>query len=180
MNSLVALPSLHGPGWAWVPPALRQRAYWAMVGRFALFGPLIGGLPYVWLVIPIPFAYLFGLVPAMVAGMLFAAWWLAPSVRQPTAVWRATVGAVCGAAGCAVVAMAVSPSQPALPVVLLALHGVPAAMVLALATGRARRRHARDRRAAACTGRAGPDRENAAFCSSGQQSNVPVPSRESV
>jgi hypothetical protein len=140
MSSVFALPSLHGPGWGWAPTVLRQRAYWAVVGRFALFGPLIGGLPYVWMVITIPFAYMFGLVPATLAGLLYATWWLAPSVRKPTALWRATVGAVCGAVGCAAVALAVSPANPAFAVLLLGAHGVPAAIVLGLATGRAGRR----------------------------------------
>jgi hypothetical protein len=160
MNGLLALPLLHGPGWHWVPRVLRQRAYWAVVGRFALFGPLIGGLPYVWMLITIPGAYVFGLAPATVAGLLYAAWLLAASVRRPTALWRATVGAVCGAAGCAAVALAVSPAQPAFTVLLLGAHGVPAAIALALATGRAGQRHEGTQRTMASSGRGGPQIES--------------------
>lgn len=131
MNAALAL---RGPGLGWLPRPLRSREYWAMVGRFAWLGPLIGGLPYVWLVVTLPFVFAIGLVPALIAGMLYAAWWLMPGVRRPTPVWRAVVGAICGAAGCAAVAAGFSPGSPGVPFMVLGVHGVPAAIALALAT----------------------------------------------
>lgn len=120
------------PGWDWIPPVLRGARYWRLVGRFALWGPLIGGAPYAVLVFTLPFIYLIGVVPALLAGMLFGAWLLAPARRQPSAAWRAAVGALCGAAGCAVVARVVDPHTVMTTWIFLALHGVPAALVLAL------------------------------------------------
>lgn len=122
------------PGLTWLPPVLRRRAYWRVVGRFALFGPLIGGLPYAWLMVTVPFVYAFGLVPAVLAGALYAAWWLAPGARVPGRGWRAALGALCGAAGCAAVALAWEPARPAETFLFLALHGVPAGLVMALIT----------------------------------------------
>ena len=130
---MTLLPRLRGPGLGWLPLALRQRDYWAVVWRFALVGPLIGGLPYVWTVVTIPFAYALGLAPAAIAGALYAAWWVAPSTRAPSALWRAAVGAICGACGCALTALAISPASPNSTLLLLGLHGVPASTVLALA-----------------------------------------------
>jgi hypothetical protein len=119
------------PGWGWVPPLLFTRRYWRVVGRFALWGPLIGGLPYAWLIITVPFAFALGLIPATLAGMLFAAWLLAPG-RYPSAGWRAALGMLCAAVSCAAVALAVTPRTPLGIWVPLALHGVPAGLVLAL------------------------------------------------
>lgn len=130
--------TLRGPGLGWLPSPVRSRGYWALVLRFALIGPFVGGLPYVWMVITLPFMFAIGVVPALVAGMLYAAWWMAPGTRRPTPLWRAAVGAICGAVACAVVAGGYSPGSPGLPFVVLAAHGVPAAVVLALVTGRAR------------------------------------------
>jgi hypothetical protein len=131
--------ALRGPGLSWLPQPLRSRDYWALVARFALIGPFVGGLPYVWLVISLPFMFVIGLVPALIAGMLYAAWWVAPGIRRPTPLWRAAVGAICGAVGCAVVAAGYSPGSAGLPFLVLAAHGVPAAIVLALATGTAKK-----------------------------------------
>jgi hypothetical protein len=122
--------ALRGPGWGWLPRPLRKREYWALVGRFAFFGPLIGGLPYAWLVITLPFVFAVGLAPALIAGMLYAAWRVTPSPRRPTPLWRATLGAICGTVGCAAVAWIVDPGTPGVPFVILAVHGVPAAIVL--------------------------------------------------
>ena len=120
------------PGWDWLPPVLRSARYWRVVRRFALWGPLIGGAPYAALVITLPFIYLIGVLPATLAGMLFAAWLLAPGRRYPSGAWRAAVGMLCGALGCAVVALAFDMRQPLMPWAVLALHGVPAALLLAL------------------------------------------------
>jgi len=125
--------ALRGPGWGWLPQPLQTREYWALVGRFTFYGPLIGGLPYAWLVITLPFVFGIGLAPALVAGMLYAAWWLMPSPRRPSRLWRAAVASICGAVGCAVMAVLVFPDSPGIPFMILAAHGVPAAIVLALA-----------------------------------------------
>ena len=134
--------ALRGPGWGWLPRPVRTREYWKLVGRFALFGPLIGGLPYVWLVITLPLVFGIGFVPALIAGMLYAAWWFRPALRRPNPLWRATLGAICGAAGCAVVACIVDPAVPGVPFLFLAVHGVPAAIALALVTGATPRKEA--------------------------------------
>ena len=118
------------PGWEWVPPVLRSARYWRVVGRFAVWGPLIGGAPYAVFMVTLPFIYLFGLAPALIAGLLFAAWLHAPG-RHPHAAWRAVVGAICGALACAVTAFAFDLRHPLLPWAWLALHGVPAAALLA-------------------------------------------------
>jgi len=123
------------PGWRWVPPVLGSGHYWRVVGRFALYGPLIGGAPYAWLVFTLPFIYLIGVVPAVLAGMLFGAWLLAPGKRHPSAAWRAAVGLLSGALGCAACALIVDTRHPLIPWALLAVHGVPAAIVLALMQG---------------------------------------------
>jgi len=83
---------------------LRSSQYWRTVGRFALLGPLIGGAPYAVFLVTIPFVYLLGVGPAVLAGMLFAAWLLAPG-RYPSAPWRAGVGMLCGALACAAIAL---------------------------------------------------------------------------
>jgi hypothetical protein len=113
-----------------------------MAARFALIGPFVGGLPYVWMVISLPFMFVIGLGPALIAGMLYAAWWGAPGRRRPTPIWRAAVGAICGAVGCAVVAAGFSPGSPGMPFLILAAHGVPAAVILALAMGAAKKQRA--------------------------------------
>ena len=125
-----------GPGWEWLPSVLRSARYWRMVGRFAIWGPLVGGIPYAWLVITLPFVYLFGLGPAVLAGMLFAAWLHAPGRRFPSAPWRAALGMLCGALACAVVAFAFDPRHPLGPWLFLSAHGVPAAVLLALSVSR--------------------------------------------
>jgi hypothetical protein len=127
-------PRVAGPSLSWLPPVLRGRDYWRTVGRFALFGPLVGGLPYAWLVFTLPFIYLVGLLPALVAGLLYAAWLHAAGLRAPSAGWRAALGGLCGAAGCAAVAWAFEPRGPGLGPMftLLAMHGVPAGVALAL------------------------------------------------
>lgn len=142
MNAALALWRawrLKGPGLGWLPRPLRTRSYWALVARFALFGPFIGGLPYVWMVISLPFMFVIGVVPAFVTGLLYAAWWVSPGARRPTPLWRAAVGAICGVLACAAVAAGFSPASPGTPFVVLAMHGVPAAVVLALVTGSRRR-----------------------------------------
>jgi hypothetical protein len=120
------------PGSRWVPPVLRSAHYWRTVGRFALWGPLIGGSPYAVFIITIPFIYLLGLAPAVLAGMLFAAWVLAPGRRYPSAGWRAIVGMFSGAVACASIALVVASRNPLMPWAFLAVHGIPAALLLAL------------------------------------------------
>jgi hypothetical protein len=129
-------PRVRGPGWGWLPAVWRRRATWQTVGRFVLWGPLIGGAPYAVALFTIPFAYLFGLLPALLAGLLFAAWYHGSSGRTPTWPWRAVVGGLCGCAPVAAllfcnVAESHQPSWFAVGV--LAAHGIPAATILALA-----------------------------------------------
>jgi peptidoglycan/LPS O-acetylase OafA/YrhL len=128
---VIAVLVPRGPGTAWLPKPLRTKSYWHMVGRFALLGPLIGGLPYAWLLITIPFVYVFGVVPATLAGLLYAAWWSRADNQQPNGLWRATVASISAAAACAFVALIYAPGSPGMPFLFLALHGVPAAAILA-------------------------------------------------
>ena len=132
MITTLRLAKVAVPGWDWIPPLLRSTRYWRVVGRFALWGPLIGGAPYAVFVITVPFIYLIGVVPATLAGLLFAAWLLAPGQRYPTAAWRAAVGVLCGALACAGVALGFDARGLPMTWAYLAAHGVPAALVLAL------------------------------------------------
>jgi hypothetical protein len=123
-----------GPGLGWLPAVLRSRATWRTVGRFVLWGPAVGAAPYAWLLFTLPFAYAIGALPALLAGLLFALWLHGGGRRWPTLRWRVAVGALCGLAP-ALVAMLptlvlASQPEPFWPAVL-AMHGVPAAMVLA-------------------------------------------------
>lgn len=122
------------PGLQWLPAVWRRRATWATVLRFGFFGPLVGGAPYVIFVFPIPFAYAIGGLPALFAGWLFATWYHRPG-RVPGWGWRALFGALAGAgaalASAAVLVLAADPPGWAMAGVI-ALHGVPAATVLAL------------------------------------------------
>ena len=127
---MIAVLVPRGPGTAWLPKPLRMKSYWRMVARFALLGPLIGGLPYAWLLITIPFVYAVGVVPAALAGLLYAAWWSRVAARQPTGLWRATVASISAAAACAFVALLYAPGSPGVPFLFLARHGVPAAAIL--------------------------------------------------
>lgn len=134
MSAGLVLPRVHGPGLGWLPAVLRRRATWRTVWRFAWAGPLIGGLPYAWMVVSIPFAYLIGAVPATVAGLLFAAWYHAGG-RVPSWPWRAVVGGLAGLGGSLVVAVGMLPPggwTQAFHVAVVAAHGVPAALVLGL------------------------------------------------
>jgi hypothetical protein len=132
-----AIP-VRGPGWGWLPVVLRSRAYWREVGRFALWGPLIGGLPYALFIVTIPFVYAIGLVPAVLAGLLFAAWAARPNLALPPWPWRMAVGAMSGLAAALVVqlfmlAHATHANRAGFAAFgIVALHGVPAAVVLAL------------------------------------------------
>ncbi len=143
---LRGLGALRLPGLGWLPGAWRQRGTWHIVGRFVLFGPLIGGLPYAWLVFTVPFIYLFGAVPAFIAGLLFATWMHAGRAplgpvqggrigRPPGAAWRAAMGALSalGAAALTPVLWAGAFGEPSRTVAaVIAAHGVPAAVLLAL------------------------------------------------
>jgi len=122
----VNTPTWALPGWQWVPPVVRAAPYWRTVARFAIWGPLIGGAPYAVFLITIPFVYAFGVVPALIAGLLFSAWLHVPARRYPGAGWRAAVGALAGAVGCAAVAPALDAQHALVPWALLAIHGVPA------------------------------------------------------
>lgn len=135
MNTALTVPRVRGPGLGWLPAVLRQRATWRTVWRFVWAGPLIGGLPYLWMVVSLPFAYAIGALPAAVAGLLFAAWYHGMPGRVPTWPWRATVGALAGLGGTLGVALGMLWLQPEFEgffVAVVALHGVPAALVLAL------------------------------------------------
>lgn len=135
MSAVLAPPRLRGPGLGWVPAVLRRRATWRTVWRFTWAGPLVGGLPYVWMVISVPFAYAIGVVPALLAGLLFGAWYHGHAGRVPTWPWRAAVGALAGAGATTIVGMAQILSGHGFDtfwLAVLALHGVPAAAVLGL------------------------------------------------
>jgi hypothetical protein len=77
-------PPLVLPGLGWLPRPVREPAYAQLVIRWVWLGPLLGGLPYNLFVLPIPFSLLIGGGPALIAGLLFGAWWLAPQRRAPT------------------------------------------------------------------------------------------------
>lgn len=127
-------PGLSAPGLGWLPAVWRHATTWKTVLRFVLLGPLIGGAPYAVFVFPIPFAYAIGALPALVAGMLFASWYHGAG-RTPGAAWRALIGALAGvaAAAASAVPFVVAAGQPAWFMVgVVAVHGVPAAVVLAL------------------------------------------------
>jgi hypothetical protein len=126
--------AVRGPGWAWLPAVLRSRAYWREVRRFVVWGPLIGGAPYAVFIVPIPFVYLIGLMPALCAGLLFAAWAAQPAARAPAWPWRLAIGAACGLAVAALSEVMVNAgtTQHGFRFGLIAVHGVPAAAVLAL------------------------------------------------
>lgn len=126
---------LHAPGTAWLPAVWRQRRTWRTVGRFAWLGPLVGGAPYLIFVITVPFAFAIGLLPACIAGVAFASWYHAGGRRTPTWPWRAAVGAFSGGLATAAVALGClwwSVEPDFFPALVVALHGVPAAVVLAL------------------------------------------------
>jgi hypothetical protein len=77
------------------------RAALAILGRFAFFGPLIGGAPYVWTIFAIPYAYAFGLGPALICGAL-TIWWLrmgGSRAALPGPWHAAAFGALFGAVG---------------------------------------------------------------------------------
>lgn len=127
-------PSFRAPRLGWLPAVWRRAATWKTVLRFVLLGPLIGGAPYVVFIFPIPFAYALGALPALVAGLLFASWYHAGG-RAPGAAWRALMGALAGAGAAAASAgpLVLAAARPAWFMVgVIALHGVPAAVVLAL------------------------------------------------
>lgn len=135
MTALIALPRVRGPGLGWLPAVWRQPATWLTVWRFLWAGPLIGGLPYAWMVISLPFAYAIGAGPAAVAGPLYAAWYHGQRGRTPTWPWRATVGALSGLGGATAMALGMLLGTQELQwfyVGIVAAHGVPAAIVLAL------------------------------------------------
>ena len=131
----LAMPRMHGPGLAWLPAVWRQRATWRTVWRFLWLGPLIGGAPYVVFIVPIPFAYFIGAAPALIAGVLFATWYHGHAGRPPSWPWRALLGALSGAAAAAASALyfelaAAGPQW--FMVGVIAVHGIPAAVILAL------------------------------------------------
>jgi hypothetical protein len=135
MSTAFTLPRVRGPGLGWLPAVLRQRATWLTVWRFLWAGPLIGSLPYAWMLISLPFGYAIGVVPAAAAGLLFAAWYHGQRGRVPTWPWRAAVGAMAGVGGATLVALGmllVWLEVNWFYVGLVAAHGVPAALVLGL------------------------------------------------
>jgi hypothetical protein len=128
-----AVLRIHGPGLDWLPAVLRQRATWRTVWRFVWLGPLVGVLPWAWLVISIPLAYVVGGPAAAVAGLLFASWYHSAG-REPSWPWRATVGILAGLGATAAVALfqVLTGLLDESYVALVAVHGVPAAAVMAL------------------------------------------------
>lgn len=131
-------PRLRGPGLGWLPAAWRRRETWRVVGRFVLLGPLIGGLPYAWLVFTLPFIYAVGVLPAFVAGVLHATWLGSAGAgrRRPGVAPRAAMGALAGLGAAALTPLLLAPAfgEPSATFALvIAAHGVPAAMLLATA-----------------------------------------------
>lgn len=131
--------ALRGPGLGWLPAVWRRGATWRTVGRFVLWGPLIGGAPYAVFVVTIPLVYLVGFIPAALAGWLFATWLHAGRGRSPSWPWLAMMGALCGGAAAGIVALAsvvIGAGASARPdwvwPLIAAVHGVPAAVVVAL------------------------------------------------
>jgi hypothetical protein len=61
---------VRGPGLGWLPAVWRQRATWRTVWRFVRMGPLIGVLPWAWLAVTIPFAYVVGGPAAVVVALV--------------------------------------------------------------------------------------------------------------
>lgn len=126
-------PRVRGPSLDWLPAVLRRRATWRTVWRFVWLGPLVGVLPWAWLVVSIPVAYVVGGPAALVAGLLFATWYHGAG-RTPTWPWRATLGTLAGLGATAAVTLfqvligTVSWGY----VAVVAVHGIPAAMVVAL------------------------------------------------
>jgi hypothetical protein len=100
---------------------------------FGFWGPLVGGLPYVWLLVTIPFAYAFGGVPALVGGLLYALWQQRGASGMAGPWVRAGRGALCGLAGCAFFAAIIGWRDGGVLMMtgVLALHGVPAGAILA-------------------------------------------------
>ncbi len=80
-----------------------ELGFWKIVGRAVFVGPLIGGLPYLWAIFPIPFAYVFGAGPALIGGACFAVWLRAGG--PPSTMQGAAFGALFGAVGCIVAAI---------------------------------------------------------------------------
>lgn len=76
--------------------AARPR-FWRTVFWYTSWGPLIGGLPYVWTIIGLPVAYVLGLGPATICGALVTLWLRAGPLPG---VWHAAAfGGLFGAAG---------------------------------------------------------------------------------
>jgi hypothetical protein len=126
--------AVRGPGWAWLPAVLRSRAYWGEVRRFVIWGPLVGGAPYAMFIFPIPFMYMIGLIPALGAGLLFAAWVTQPAARVLAWPWRVAMGTACAllVAALAEVVIDSGGTQHWFWFGVIAVHGVPAAALLAL------------------------------------------------
>jgi hypothetical protein len=135
VSAALGLPGLRGPGLGWLPAVLQRRATWRTVWRFLWLGPLIGGAPYAWMLVTLPFIYVFGAVPALLAGLLFAAWYHGPQGRVPSGPWRAALGALAGLGAATLFALGQLLTLPTVNwffVFAVAAHGVPAATVLAL------------------------------------------------
>ena len=84
-----------------VPRAHRTRLFWILTFWFGALGPLIGGAPFNWMLLPILFSYFFGGLPALLAGALYGAAVITLRSRfQFGWMMRIVVGAACGALGC--------------------------------------------------------------------------------
>ncbi|MGL4576764.1 MAG: hypothetical protein ACRCV9_18395 [Burkholderiaceae bacterium] len=109
---------------------LNARAAFAVLARYVLLGPLIGGAPYVWTIIGIPFAYALGVGPALICGLLVL-WWLrlgGTRAALPGPWHAAAFGAWCGAVGGliaqVIAVMLIKDSTDVLESVALALYGI--------------------------------------------------------
>ena len=112
--------------WTRAKPVALTTLFWGF------WGPLAGGLPYVWMVFTIPFVYVGGGPPALVAGLLYALWQQRGQQEAASGWRRAGRGALCGLVGCAVFGpMVAGGHSDALWITAaLALHGVPAGAIL--------------------------------------------------
>jgi hypothetical protein len=123
---------------AWPLPSIAWRPdgrFWKLVSLCALWGPMAGGLPYLWTIVAIPYAYVLGIVPAIFGAWCYAFWRFAPERRPPTTDERALFGAISGALGGALTLLLAKVAIP-MPdgvefvILIVVAHGVHAGAIL--------------------------------------------------
>lgn len=110
-----------------IPWMNRLRLFLALTVWCSALGPLIGGAPYNWMILAIPYAYMIGGLPAVIGGGLFSlvVASLHPRVRY-TRARRAVLGAACGVIGCYVAGWVTG-----IEGWVLMIYGVPAGAICA-------------------------------------------------